>query len=182
MRVLLLSNGPSARLFDGDQRSYDVVIAVTKAATLFPCHWWVVGDDQVFENLGNLRGEPMFVFICKDISIHKGPEYLRDARAWLKTRSYVLRWRDVPNATEKSGPAALALARHLLLQCDHEEKLVDVYGVDMAGTSDCRQDESEPHRGEGRWARERKLWEAIETLCESEGIRVRNHSPSLQAR
>ncbi len=172
MRILLLSNGPSLATFDGDMIPFDVVIGVTRAATVHPCHWWVVGDDDVYESFPDLKGLPMWVFACKDISIHKGPNYLREARAWLKTR-YVLKWADVPNARQTSGVAGLALAHYLIRAADPSEPhTVDVYGVDLRGDVDCRGVRND-HRGDDRWEREKRAWDALlEGVREDADVRV----------
>jgi len=183
VNVLLLSNGPSLAEFDGNMQLYDCVIAVTGAATKFPCHWWVVGDDQVFDLIDDVKGNPPFVFLNKSISIHKGADYMRYAREWLKSRVYVLRWSSVENARGYSGPAALALARYCLTVADPAEThIIDVYGVDMEGNGDCRSDDDNGHRDDGRWERERRQWNALVELIESEGNDVRQHRTPVPAR
>jgi hypothetical protein len=170
-RIAIISCGPSLaeRPFI-DVDAYNAVVAVNTAVVDYPAHWWVFGDlltvrlaepsaslQGVFVESGaweRLRGhEPeirgrlaeMGVTLWQDVTL---PEFINE-----KWRIYTV-------------TAALVLAWHL------GGTRIDVFGHDMAGTSDHEGRDGWRFRTEKRWEQERAIWALLTARLARDGIEV----------
>lgn len=176
MRVALLSNGPSLRAAWAARKGrFDVTIGVNRAVSVFPCDYWAAGDWQCL-----VPGHEAYT-----VPIGKPKLYTMDSSndhlaqhhpQALDNLGLVLRWWEVgiplvpPDGwSTYTSPAALVLATHL------GATVVEAFGVDMAGTSDCRGIENGAGRDLGRWMAERTIWDSCVQWLQSRGCRVIRH-------
>lgn len=180
MKIAVISNGPSAVLFDKAERNgYDRVLAVNEAATLWRSKWWVATDWlQIERNIRNVLGAP-FLFTRKST-----PQLLRenskDSQAIATLEEWMWEGRIVAHETITnpmlpatvppwncySGTAALILA--WWLNADQ----IDIYGVDLAGETDST---GKPWhtRKHTRWTHETCIVDAIVGMYAERGIVAR---------
>ena len=178
MRVAIISNGPSASLFnDAEWNGYKTVIAVNEAASLWRCQWWVLIDWSAFQRITPLGSPVLFTRVST-------PGLVKDnAKADAVARMSRMLWQGhvfchehmprpwLPEGTPPwntySGTAALILAWHLRAEA------IDVYGADMGGESDCVGTVKSGMRRKERWTHERRIWEGIMAMFAGQGIEVR---------
>jgi hypothetical protein len=154
MRIAIISNGPSAGLYEmcsssfGSQRLvYDRVLAVTWAACRWSCDWWVFGDGEVWDQCApTVIGYPQI--FCREKVRASLPDSSRIKEfEWTNQESRGLR--DAygigpPAWNMYSGLAAIGLAYWL------GATELDLFGFDMAGRLDVRNEEN-PSRSDKRW-------------------------------
>ena len=170
--LAIISNGPSAKLFDRHGRDvFDHVVGVNWTVTRWACDWWCFCDWTTFAETRPLGLPRIFLkrTAKEKISTHApaGTD-IRFADYDAVIHEEVV---DIPMAKEIgfwnnfSGVAALGMA--LYLQADR----VTVFGADMNGDLD--------HSGlvgnsrtEDRWDRERGIWNASVEYLWKQGINV----------
>ena len=152
----IISNGPSARLFRHIQdKAEGVVICVNKAAEMFIADYWCFCDWSMFLKAQPLGRPKMFTkqVVPGKLAIHH-PDVYRNRFVEYEAIFHEQAPLKTPGWNTYSGTAALALLP--LLDIDS----ATVFGVDMIGDSDCRE-ETGTSRHEERWKRERATWDAI---------------------
>lgn len=180
MRVVVISNGPSAHLFEQTDRSvYDTVIGVNRAASLWPCKWWSVIDWPMFAEFAPIGTPKLFTRASMPRHLQEGAKKdaveRMQALLWdgqvLTHESLGRPWvpDDCPPWNCYSGVAALILAWHL------RANTVDLYGFDMAGDDDCA-GKTNHTRGEDRWRHERRIFDGIMKVYVRDGIKVERHT------
>lgn len=162
MRVALLSGGPSLTATwpqaVAARECFDLLIGVNGAATLYPVHWWSVGDWQTIyqHKMVPLAGEWGLPSIwtmtptADRIEDHGRLPWMAGVRIkhWGQAKA---------SANHPQGWSTWSATAALVLACELGAKSIDMFGVDMAGTGDCLVPVSAGHN-ERRWERERKVW------------------------
>ena len=183
-RVALISNGPSARLFEQVTPDiYDTVIGAGKAVSLYRCHWWAFADWQTFrdckpaEPIGNMRIMTR-ENIPDKIQMHAEPAIIDrwQQSYWQNQKGSNVIFTenvDIPGNVQYkeswfvfSGLIGLGCAYHLK-PCH-----IDVYGVELAGESDFEGINKEDNRKSDRWEYERRIWNYLVQCIEYQGITV----------
>ena len=170
--VAIISNGPSADLFDrADCDGFDVVIGVNWTPARWACDWWCFCDWTTFADHVP-RGNPrLFV---KRFAAEKLPRYAPHCMDRFRAAPQVLLHEriappplpgDVGRWNAFSGLAALGLAQHL------QATRITVFGADMTGDRD-HTGQFGHSRTPDRWALERGIWGALTEVLEAEGITV----------
>lgn len=153
----IISNGPSAKLFRGiqDDVKNSVVICVNKAAEMFIADYWCFCDWSMFQQVTPLGRPTLFTkqVVPGKLAVHH-PDVYRDKFTEYEAVFHEQLPLKTPGWNNYSGPAALALLKHL------EIDEATAFGVDMSGDNDCR-NETGTSRHEDRWQRERATWDAI---------------------
>jgi hypothetical protein len=132
VRVAVLASGPSLPETWPAARaaSWDAVIAVNVAATLYPCDWWVAGDGHAFDLFQPIL--PPFLGLVTDALTYQRTDWWHKVGAGLR----VHRWCDFrapfgSGQWHTSGPTAVGFAA-LRLGADE----VHCFGMDLAGGFD----------------------------------------------
>ncbi len=170
--IAIVSNGPSAELFDRANRGdFDVVVGVNWTVARWACDWWCLCDWTTFAD-HTPRGNPK-LFIRR-FAADKLPRYAPQCVGRFGAAPEVLLHEQIappplPNGAGRwnafSGLAALGLARHL------QAARITVFGADMTGDRD-HTGQFGHSRTPDRWALERRIWHALVGVLEAEGIVV----------
>ena len=173
-RIALISNGPSAHLFDA-RREYDLVVAAgLKPAGMFDSDWWVMCDWQTFTRCIPKGIPKLFIPVrmLLQMRIHlEGFEHgSRIANTWLHPGLYMyhedVELPPLPPAPNNvgwcawSGTAAMVLMHHL------KPRELHTYGVDLFGEVDCSGTQDAPNRTEDRWKVEREVFSILQESLE----------------
>lgn len=171
-RVAVISNGPSAHLFDGANRAdFDAIIGVNWTVSRWLCDWWCFCDWPTFADTEPLNRPRLFVskFALEKLRLN-APDHvarLKDYPEIVIHEEIALPplGEDLPKWNAFSGCAALGLAWHL------RAKRVTVYGADMEGQHDhagrfgcCRTRE--------RWRHERRIWDGLVAALQQQAVQV----------
>jgi len=175
-KIALISNGPSAELFDTYPREmFDTVIGVNWVVERWLCDWWAFCDYTTFLQytpLADDQGRIPRIF-AKWRSLRKiaglAPKQQNRVAAitCLCTHESIIAPCDTsPAWNATSGTAGLGLAWNL--------RGVDVYafGADMHGISDHTGRDNEASRHPVRWREELERWQEITQAIEAYGGRV----------
>lgn len=165
-RIAIISNGPSAKLFDG-RLCYDAVIGVNWTVSRWLCDWWVFCDWITFATTIPLGNPSLYVREAAHNKIEThAPEHFERYSAHPevvlhpeKIRGFHHKW------SAFSGLAALGLAVHL------NAKIVRVFGADMGGCDD-HDGRFGGSRTPERWAWELEVWEKNLWAMKQRGIVV----------
>ena len=154
----ILSDGPSAHLYNQNGGQYDIVIGAGRTASIWACDWWAFCDWQTWQNYPPVGKSKPKLFTAQQIpvkmKVHE-PELWKHFQYDLLTTfeeieqpvmTLGLKWCCF------SGCAALGLALHL------KPDIIVCYGVDLAGTDDCLNKVDERNRSDHRWQFEKKIW------------------------
>jgi hypothetical protein len=168
MKLAIISNGPSGSEYAKVDGYHDTVIGVNKQVGIYECTWWCFCDFETYRDV-KPKGRPLI--FTKQPALDNLKLYAADRVA--DFRRQVVQWHEaveVPIAGwhNFSGVAALGLALHL----DAAE--VDLFGYDMAGSSDCTGEQG-VSRTEPRWERERGIFEGLVALMRAQGRIVRHY-------
>ena len=173
MRLAIISNGPSARLFDEAERSdFDLVAGVNWTVKRWLCDWWVFCDYVTFQDTVPLGKPALFLKRAALRKIHTHSKPGTSQR--LLEHEVIVAHEDgadipiEPNVgfwNNFSGPAALGLAIHL------GADRVTVFGADMSGDMD-HAGRVGTSRTPDRWERERGIWAASVAYLHQIGISV----------
>ncbi len=206
MKIALVSEGPSARAFPGGA-GYDHVVGVNTVPTRWPCDWWVFADPDIYVCEGpSILGRPKMLTTSsleramnekrfqaagletryrEDRAAHR--IYTEEEMPLLPAMP-----RDVPilEAGNRrgqprwfnySGLGALVccwfLGQGVLEPTrDPVRTEVDVYGVDLQGIGDVN-GKNGIGRTEGRWERERCIWDGLIRGLERTGLMTVHWTP-----
>jgi hypothetical protein len=130
VKVAVLASNPALRATwtPESAASFDVIIAVNIAATLFPCDWWVAGDAESFDRFRPIA-PPRRGVVTDALNYRRGawwPESGQQVQRWCEMRAPFGngQW-------HTSGPAAIGFAAIKL-----KATQIHAFGMDMAGTTD----------------------------------------------
>ena len=157
MRATLLCPGPSlGKTFPPGRNGYELIVGVNRAAQYTPCDWWAALDgDFVRSQHRNNLGTPKL--LSREYVL-----FAEDSHEWLIDLENSLTLEVVASDTpavrigrvgQFTAPAALLLCGYL------GATSIDVYGADLAGTTDF--DGHAPPdawRTDERWRREQTIW------------------------
>lgn len=177
MQVCIVSNGPSANIYDPDNphEHFAHTIGVNKAAAKWELDWWAFNDASTFYAVKPL-GTPkimtrqmavnnlnyLYLSWPADHHVTEGTIQI----PWPR-RSAAGRHGCTPEWNTYSGLTALGLAWWL------GGTEITAYGVDMGGAIDFT-GEKHPHRQDARWERERASWTSIaKWLAKTHGVTTR---------
>lgn len=179
MRVCIISNGPSANLYqEVDPREvFQTTIGVNKAVAKWKLDWWVFNDPQTFNDVDCI-GKPK-LFTRRQTAAHMKQLWTR----WPSEKVIAEDTGGIPwpgGATGRrgmtrewhsySGQTSLGLAMYL------KATEVVVYGVDLDMDIDFT-GSTHGHRAEPRWSRERKSWDyAAAWLAKHRGMTIIRHT------
>jgi hypothetical protein len=143
-----------------ERAGYALVVGVNRAARVYGCDWWSIGDAEAFAEVEPV-GSPHIWTHVDTLHRIRREHPVRSTRhdSALYRRDERLPW------TIFSATAALMLAVELRV------KRVDCFGVDMVG--ECDWDGTRRGvRGEDRWTRERRAWSLAVNKLNDAGIAV----------
>ena len=173
MTAALISQGPSAALYpapEGERApEYDLVIGINWVPTRWPCDWWVFVDwDMWVKGQDHFEGQSLRIATMGDW--RKSIE--RQAPAHQITIAEYVPFESMTPPTQahwrgSTGTYALGVAWHLGIRD------LDVYGVDLCGTSDFMGDGAGTSRTPDRWKEERGIWNRMVTDLDRAGMRIR---------
>ena len=169
-KLAIISNGPSADLFDkADRGEYSAIIGVNGQVARWRCDWWVFCDWDAFAKHLPL-GWPI-LFLPKRVIADMetmGTNHVPRLEGHIKLLHEDISTPPMPPDRPQwnlySGVAAIGLAWHL------KPDVVDAFGADMSGN---------PGVGQvgNRWEWERPIWDAFVTAMQADGIAVRRILP-----
>ena len=190
-RVAIISNGPSAHLFDGARREdFDAVIGVNWTVSRWLCDWWCFCDWPTFVDTQPMNRPRLFVsrFALEKLPLN-APEHAERLKGYPQIvvheeialppllappRSHGPGGpEDLPKWNAFSGCAALGLAWHL------RAKRVTVFGADMRGEYDHARRFGHSRTAE-RWRHERRIWDGLVVAFQQQAVRVErivDHGP-----
>ncbi len=171
--IAIISNGPSAELFDRvDRDTFDTVVGVNWTVSRWVCDWWCFCDWGTFIKTVPLGTPRMFIskHVVEKLPLHSAKHAAR-LQQW-DEQIVVQQDVELPPLAEDigkwnafSGCAALGLAWHL------GAGRVTVFGADMSGQLD-HAGKSGPSRTPQRWKHERNIWNALTTALENAGVHI----------
>lgn len=171
-RIAVISNGPSAVLYDrADRSQYDITIGVNKSVTRWRCDWWCFCDWGTFAAVTDVIGKPK-IFTAQHVLDRmptRAPDRLADFLSYerhVRDDVHVPVLEPCPPWYAFSGLLAVGLAWNL------NANQVDVFGCDLQGEADCR-GETNIYRTKKRWAHERRIWARLIAGCNKANMRVR---------
>jgi len=170
MRLLIISNGPSATAADEmDLGAFDFVAGVNWTVSRWPCSHWVIRDTKTFAGIVPI-GRPI---LFASQNVRKLETW--DPAAYAILQAWPTIWHsDVHLPTPAggtpwnnwSGVAAMGLA----VAIDGIQE-VHIVGADMDGDKDFRGEEG-ASRYESRWKDERSVFARNKRFLEGRGIKV----------
>lgn len=179
MIAAILSAGPSLTETWEGRGTYDVVIGVNRAASLFPCDWWVGLDYQAFTKYPPIGYPRVLTYERSVHRLSKGDHAARWANHEVVVHNALrqaLR-RSVGSEPQGAGMFHFSSAAAFCWAVAEGAKQVDTYGHDMAGEYDC-EGERAGGRRDSRWRRERGVWNKLLDWADTVGVKVTIYQPS----
>lgn len=169
MRAAILAPGPSFAGFLKQPSSPDVCIGVNRAASAYPCDYWVAADRVAVDAFPAI-GTPI-LFVPRVL-----PKKMTDEKR--RIVSVFMYWEDLSPSSPIpllgnvfSLIAAVVLAVHL------KAKSLDLYGCDWEGTLDWDGSESiDENRCPDRWAKERGEFDVVARWLDRQRIPWTRHT------
>lgn len=189
IHLALLSEGPSVHETYRAREGYDAVVGVNGIPTIWPCDWWAFVDPQFYVFYGpSILGHPriftkanLFTAMRDGWLVAEGLEegwaadQAEDRIVW--EHKVAADFPPVPEGTPvfpggpRKGLPQIGFSGCVALVCcwyiaGEAEATIDVYGVDLRGVSDAHGTpppfgQNLRDRSEGRWAKERRLWDGL---------------------
>lgn len=172
----IICPGPSHSLYPGAD-NYDVIVGVNGAASVYVCDWWCFCDYDQYANQVAQGCPALFIKdSVRDEMMKHRPDLVGAFDTELTVPHSAVQWSDhawIMNGVQMtcrwnsfSGLAALGLMEYLGV------RRADVYGADMAGTTDMHGVEKANDRRPERWEIERELWQVLVGRLLKEDITV----------
>lgn len=170
MRCVILSQGPSARLYDGGYA--DRLVCVNRQAALWPCDWWAFNDAATFRQV-EPKGNPALWTKAAVLSelADANVDQLARFRGYshrLHEEAVISLWDLEARWNLYSGLAAFGLA---IIERPDE---LDLYGYDMTGSTDFG-GQANSTREPARWEVEARIFDRLLACARRAGIVVRRH-------
>jgi len=182
--IIVCSSGPSlARHYDTIKSMMPCrsVIAVNRAAEMIACNWWVFLDWQCAKLWMPASTQCIHVTRIKQMQdIMRNDQWMRDRMRGRSLCDLHVCFPHLPpqGKVSHSGIAGVAWAVYVAVTCAVPE--IHLFGFDMAGTRDYRNETPDNHnsssghgRSDGRWKRERQRIALLARYAHGCGIRIK---------